>query len=436
MNVATRDLNSIWHPCSQMKDYETFPPLPIAAAQGAYLTLENGQKIIDAISSWWCKSLGHGHPRLKEALLSQTKQFEHVIFANTTYETIVQLSEKLLHLTSSFGKVFYASEGSSAVEIALKMAIHAQQLKGKKCSKLVALKNGYHGETLLALAVSDLALYKAPYADWVKSAEFISPPYLHSTSDPIWNDAKDSWAAIEAALMPHRDDIAAIIFEPIVQGAGGMQIYSQDFLKHLRNFTQQQDIYLIADEIMTGIGRTGKWFACEHAGIWPDLLCLGKGLTGGFVPFSAVLLSDELYQLFYNDYSAEKSFLHSHTFSGHALGASVALACLQVFEEENMIANIQGLEKNLQTLMQEVATKTHALINIRGIGGIVAADLNTHQPRLGYQIYQKAVESGALLRPLGNTIYWLPPLNTSLATLKELRDITISAINSVMNNTL
>ena len=357
-----------------------------------------------------------------------------MIFANTTHETIVQLSEKLLHLTGgALGKVFYASEGSNAVEIALKMAIHAQQLKGKKCSKLVALKNGYHGETLLALAVSDLDLYKAPYAGWVKSAEFISPPYLHSTSDPRWNDAQNDWAAIEAALMPHRDDIATIIFEPIVQGAGGMQMYSQDFLKHLRNFTRKHNIYLIADEIMTGIGRTGKWFACEHAGIWPDLLCLGKGLTGGFLPFSAVLLNDDLYELFYNDYSPDKSFLHSHTFSGHALGAKVALACLQVFEEENMIANIQVLEKNLQTFMQEVAAKTHALINVRGIGGIVAADLDTQQFRMGYQVYQKAVEAGALLRPLGNTIYWLPPLNTSLDTLKALRDITISAIHSVWN---
>ncbi len=431
MNLAIRDLNSIWHPCSQMKDYETFPPLPVVSAQGSYLILSNGQKIIDAISSWWCKSLGHGHPRLKEALIVQAEQFEHVIFANITYETIVELSEQLTRLTATLNKVFYASEGSSAVEIALKMAIHAQRLKGKQGSKLVALKNGYHGETMLALAVSDLALYKAPYAGWVNSAEFICPPYVHSTNTPLWHDAALSWAKVEATLAPYQNEIVAIIFEPIIQGSGGMQMYSQDFLKHLRNFTKKHGIYLIADEIMTGMGRTGKLLACEHAGIEPDLLCLGKGLTSGFLPFSAVLLTDELYQLFYADYSVEKSFLHSHTFSGHALGAKVALECLRVFAEENIIANATTLEKNLQTLMQEVAEKTGALVNIRGIGGVVAADLNSNQPRLGYQVYQKAVELGALLRPLGNTIYWLPPLNISFETLKELQAITIAAINAV-----
>lgn len=430
MNLMTRDLNSIWHPCSQMKDYETFPPLPVASAQGAYITLESGQKIIDGVSSWWCKSLGHGHPRLKNALKQQLDKFEHVIFANTTNETIVSLSEKLTQLTSSLKKVFYASEGSSAVEIALKMAVHAQKLKGNTRNKFIALKNGYHGETALALSVSDLALYKAPYEGLIPSAQFIEPPYVSSKHDPLWENATDAWQKIEKKLEPFQDEIAAIILEPIVQGAGGMQMYSQDFLKHLRRFAQKKGIYLIADEIMTGMGRTGHLLACEHAQIEPDFLCLGKGLTGGFLPFSAVLLTNEIYELFYADYSAEKSFLHSHTFSGHALGAAVALECLKVFEEEKILENVITLEKNLRTLMQTVAEKTGALTNIRGIGGIIAADLKSTEPRLGYQIYQKAVELGALLRPLGNTIYWLPPLNTPLETLKDLRDITLEAISA------
>lgn len=432
MNLQTRDLNSIWHPCSQMKDYATFPPLAIASAEGSYLTLDNGQKVIDAISSWWCKSLGHGHPRLKEALIKQSEQFEHVIFANTTHETIVRLSEKLTQLMPSLNKVFYASEGSSAVEIALKMAIHAQRLKGKPRHKLVALQNGYHGETLLSLAVSDVDLYKAPYEGWINSAEFIRPAYVNSTTLPLWQDASEAWKTAEKTLTPYQEDIVAIIVEPVVQGSGGMQLYSPDFLRHLRRFSQQHGIYLIADEIMTGMGRTGKWLACEHADIAPDLLCLGKGLTSGFLPFSAVLLTDEIYDLFYNDYSPERSFLHSHTFSGHALGAAVALACFQVFEDEKIIEKTQMLEKNLHDLMQEVVEKTGVLHNVRGIGGIIAADLSIQTPRLGYQIYQKAVELGALLRPLGNTLYWLPPLNTSLNTLKELRDVTVEAINFVV----
>lgn len=430
MNLITRDLNSIWHPCSQMKDYETFLPLPVASAEGAYITLENGHKIIDAISSWWCKSLGHGHPRLKNALKEQLDKFEHVIFANTTNETIVCLSEKLTQLTSSLKKVFYASEGSSAVEIALKMSIHAQQLKGNQRNKFIALKNGYHGETTLALSVSDLALYKSPYEGLIHSAEFIAPPYVSSKQDPLWKNATEAWQKIEKILETYQDEIAAIIVEPILQGAGGMQIYSPDFLKHLRRFTQKKGIYLIADEIMTGMGRTGTLLACEHAQIEPDFLCLGKGLTGGFLPFSAVLLTNEIYELFYADYASGKSFLHSHTFSGHALGAAVALECLKIFEQEKILEKISALETNLQTLMQTVAEKTGALTHIRGIGGIVAADLKSTEPRLGYQIYQKAVELGALLRPLGNTIYWLPPLNTSLETLEDLRDITANAISA------
>ena len=434
MNLATRDLNSIWHPCSQMKDYATFHPLHIARAEGSYLTLQNGQKIIDAISSWWCKSLGHGHPRLKAALNKQMEQFEHVIFANTTNETIVELSEKLTGFMPSLRKVFYACEGSSAVEIALKMAFHAQQLKDTKRNKFVALQNGYHGETVLALAVSDVGIYKAPYESLMASAQFIAPPYVASKEEAAWKDAAHFWKKTEALLQPYQDQIAAIIFEPIIQGAGGMHLYSQDFLKHLRRFADANGIYLIADEIMTGIGRTGTLLACQHAEIEPDFLCLAKGLTSGFLPFSAVLLTDAIYDLFYQDYGSEKSFLHSHTYSGHALGAAVALECLKIFEEEKIIEKTAALETTLQNFMQTVAQKTDALTHVRGIGGIVAADLKSDKPRLGYEIYQRAIKLGALLRPLGNTLYWLPPLNTSFETLQELRDITTEAIDEVMGD--
>lgn len=433
MAIVTRDHKTIFHPCSQMKDYETFLPLEIVSAEGSYLTLKNGQKIIDAISSWWCKSLGHGHPRLKAALLKQVEKFEHVIFANTTNQIIVELSEKLTSLTSSLNKVFYASEGSCAVEIALKMALHAQQLKNQpQRTKIIALNNSYHGETLMALSASDLDLYKKPYEAFLNPVTFIPAPYVTSKEDILWQDASEHWQQIEQTLQSIKENIAAIIVEPIVQGAGGMQIYSADFLNRLSKFTKENGIYLIADEIMTGIGRTGKWLACEHANIEPDLACLGKGLTSGFIPFSAVLLSDEIYELFYNDYldGPEKSFLHSHTFSGYALGAAVALECLNIMEEENILKKVNDLENILKNNMIEVAEKTDALTNIRSIGGIVAADLKNNKPRLGYQIFQEAIKQGAWLRPLGNTIYWLPPLNISDETLYELKNITIQSIKS------
>ena len=436
MNLINRDLKHIWHPCSQMKDYLTFPPLLVSKAYGPFIELENGHRVIDAISSWWCKSLGHNHPRLKKALYAQLDRFEHVIFANSTHEIIVQLSEKLAMLSPGLDKVFYASEGSSAVEIALKMALHAQQIKGFPArNQFTALQNGYHGETFMALGLSDLGLYRKPYESQLIQPQFISHiPYVSSREDPLWKDCSSYWPAIEKQLEQQAANLAAIIVEPIVQGAGGMLIYSQDFLRRLRKWTQVHGIYLIADEIMTGLGRTGLALACEHAQIQPDFICLSKGLTSGWLPMSAVLTRTDIYNLFYGDYSIEKNFLHSHTFSGNALAAAVALECLTVMEEENIYAQVREKENVLKKLMLEVADRTEKLTNIRAIGAIVAADLvlteEEKSQRIGYRIFQQAVKMGAWLRPLGNTIYWLPPLNIDTNTLEKLKVITIQSVNN------
>ncbi len=434
MNLINRDLNHNWHPCSQMKDYLTFPPLVISKAYGPFIELEGGHRIIDAISSWWCKSLGHNHPRLKKALYTQLDRFEHVIFANSTHEIIVNLSEKLALLSPGLDKVFYASEGSSAVEIALKMALHAQRIKGF-CARnqFTALQNGYHGETFMALGLSDLGLYRNPYESQLIKPKFIKKiPYVTSRADPLWEDCSHYWPAIEEQLEQQASNLAAIIIEPIVQGAGGMLIYSQDFLRRLRKWTQAQGIYLIADEIMTGLGRTGLALACQHAQIQPDFICLSKGLTSGWLPMSAVLTHTKIYSLFYGDYSLEKNFLHSHTFSGNALAAAVALACLTVLQEENIYTQVQEKEPILQKLMEEIANETGKLTHIRAIGAIVAADLTLTEEeknqRMGYRIFQEAVKLGAWLRPLGNTIYWLPPLNIDTSILENLKNITIRSI--------
>ena len=439
MNLINRDLQHIWHPCSQMKDYLSFPPLVVSKAYGPFIELDNGRRLIDAISSWWCKSLGHNHPRLKKALYTQLDRFEHVIFANSTHEVIVQLSEKLARLSPGLNKVFYASEGSSAVEISLKMALHAQKIKGfSQRTQFTALQNGYHGETFMALGLSDLGIYRQPYESQLIKPQFIcNIPYVTSRDDRLWQDCSDYWPAIEKQLAQQADTLAAIIVEPIIQGAGGMLLYSQDFLRRLRKWTQEQGIYLIADEIMTGLGRTGFALACEHAQIQADFICLSKGLTSGWLPMSAVLTRTEIYHLFYDDYSIEKNFLHSHTFSGNALAAAVALECLTVLEEENIYLEVQKKEPILKTLMQEVANRTGKLTNIRTIGAIVAADLvlteEQKNQRIGYQIFQEAVKLGAWLRPLGNTLYWLPPLNTDIAVLETLKNITITAIKKTLN---
>lgn len=440
MDHINRDRQHIWHPCSQMKDYEAFPPLIIKKAYGSYIELTDGRRIIDAISSWWCKSLGHNHPRLKAALQAQLECFEHVIFANSTYEIIIQLSEKLGNLCPGLNKIFYASEGSSAVEIALKMSLHAQQLLSQnQRTQFTSLQNGYHGETFMALGLSDLGLYRKAYEAHLIKPNFIQNiPYVHSSSDPLWNNCSAIWPDIEKQLEKQEANLAAIIIEPIVQGAGGMKIYSQDFLRRLRKWTQTHGIYLIADEIMTGLGRTGQALACEHAKIKPDFICLSKGLTSGWLPMSAVLTHTEIYNLFYDDYSSGKSFLHSHTFSGNALAAAVALECLNILKDEKIFQQVREKEIILKKLMHEVHDKTERLTNIRGIGAIIAADLQLTETeknqRIGYQIFQKALQLGAWLRPLGNTIYWLPPLNTSLFALEELKDISILAIKKILTN--
>lgn len=433
--LIERDLKHIWHPCSQMKDHETFKLLEVVGANGCEIELKDGKKIIDAISSWWCKSLGHGHPRLKKAIIQQIEQFEHVILACTTNQTIVTLSEKLSQLTSSLDKVFYASDGSSAVEIAMKMSLHSRKIQGNEKRKLFfSLENGYHGETTGALSVSDVGLYRQPYESMLFDAKFITLiPYVTGKNDPLWDDCEEHWLRIEKQLRQFSEITTAVIVEPIVQGAGGMKIYSQDFLARLRKWTAAHDIHLIADEIMTGIGRTGKMLACQHANIEPDFLCLSKGLTSGWLPLSAVLTRNDIYQIFYDDYGSGKSFLHSHTYSGNALAASVAVEVLTIMEEENICERANEVGLFMHEQMLEIAERTKKLTNVRTIGAVTAAELifDSSHSRPGFEVFRHAVELGAYLRPLGNTIYWLPPLIVENDVLVRLKQITRKAIEMV-----
>lgn len=431
-DLLERDHRHIWHPCSQMKDYETFKPLQIHRAKGSYIELSDGNRIIDAISSWWCKTLGHGHPRLKQALIKQAERFEHVIFANTTHHTIIELSEKLTSLCPPLNKVFYAGDGSCAVEVALKMSLHARVIQGDaRRTRFIALQNAYHGETTGAVSVSDVGIYKDPYKSMLFDTHFIgSIPYVTGVDDPLWNDCSEYWPDIEKSLMPLVEITTAIILEPLVQGAGGMQVYSKDFLRRLRLWSAEHNIHLIADEIMTGIGRTGKMLASEYADIVPDFICLSKGLTSGWMPFSAVLTRDDIYQLFYDDYQSGKSFLHSHTYCGNALAASITLEALKIIEAEKLVERALRLGEFMHDAMLEISLETKKLHNVRSLGAIVAADLvvTSSEERLGFQFYQRAVKNGALIRPIGNTIYWLPPLNIEMETLQKLKQITTQTL--------
>lgn len=435
MNYQPRT-QPIWHPCAQMKDYESFHPLQIVGAEGCYLQLANGRQVIDAISSWWCKSLGHQHPRLREVLIKQARQFEHVILANTTNDVILELSQRLTALTNSLNKVLYASDGSSAVEIALKLCLHAQAIKAKPRHQFICLQHAYHGETAGALSVSDVGLYKNNYQSMLFDVITIKNiPYVHSQDDPLWHNCDQHWQRIAKQLAPYANTACAIIVEPVVQGAGGMKIYSPALLRHLRAWTEQHQVYLIADEIMTGLGRTGRVFAYQHADIEPDLVCVAKNLTAGWLPLSAVLVKQALFDLCYDDYATGKAFLHSHTHSGNVLAASVALEFLNILQEQQLQKRAIEIGKFMLEQMQHIADETQMLTHVRGVGGIVAADLITSRgtSRFGYMVYQEAVKCGALLRPLGNTIYWLPPLNIKDEELAQLAMITQQALKRSKN---
>lgn len=441
--LIEKDLRHVWHPCSQMKDYERFPPIQISEAKGSYLITADGKRIIDAISSWWCKSLGHAHPRISTAVKKQMEKYEHIIMANTCNETLVELSERLAKLAPGLDRVFYVDNGSTAVEVAIKMSLQSNAQTGRaKRTRFASLKNGYHGETILTLAAGDCDLYSSPYAPLMpKIATIADIPYVSGEDDPLWKKMPDeNWAKIRKALDSEVETLSGIIFEPILQGAGGMKVYSPDLLRRLSKWAKNNDVHLIADEIMTGFGRTGKALAIDHAGITPDFICLSKGLTAGWGPMAVVLTSDDIYNAFYDDYASGKAFMHSNTFCGHALAAAAALEAMTIYEDENTFANVAEKSRELRAKMQTIADNTGALINVRGVGFAIAADIidpNTEKSfpsefRTGYKCYQKAVELGVLLRPLGDTIYFLPPLNTPDQVLDDMAEIAEKALTATL----
>lgn len=431
--LIAKNLNHVWHPCTIMKRFEHYPPLVVTQAQGSYITTNQGI-LIDAISSWWCKSLGHGHPAVMAAIRAQMDCFEHVMPANTTHPNLVALAEELATISNK-QHVFFASDGACAVEIALKLAIQATAMKGQsERNQVLALRHAYHGETLGALSVSDMGLYKQPWEGLGIICHFIDPiPYVLNQHDPKWSDAQEEWDIVLPQLEAIKTKICALIVEPLIQGANGLSPYSADFLRKLANFAKENDIYLIADEIMTGLGRTGTWLASEQAGIDPDMICLSKGLTSGTIPMSCVLIDHAVYELFYHEHTPERCFLHSHTFGGNALAIAAALATIQTIRSDNILQKTQNLSNYMFGNFQTVLNKSGQFSNLRTLGAIVAADYQGSNPDHFSEVLARAAQDeGALLRPLGPTLYWFPPLNTSLQTIDDLSDITERALHTTI----
>jgi adenosylmethionine-8-amino-7-oxononanoate aminotransferase len=409
--MIERSLRAVWHPCTQMKHHETLPLVPVSRAEGVWLYDFEGRRILDAISSWWVNLLGHGNPRINAALRAQLDSLEHVMLAGFTHAPAVELSERLARLApEGLGHCFFGSDGASAVEIALKMSYHYWRNAGRPAkSGFVTLANGYHGETLGALSVTDIPLYRDTYAPLLrKSVRVPSPDWrLAEPGETPREYAGRCARALEAHLEGHAAETAALILEPLVQCAGGMAMHDAEYLRLARALCDRFDVHLIADEIAVGFGRTGTLFACEQARIAPDFLCLSKGITGGYLPLSVVMTTDRIYSAFYHD-RLTRGFLHSHSYSGNPLACRAALAVLDILEQDRMLERNRSTANYLNSRAR--ALREHPRVNhFRNTGMIWAFEVRDAAAGFAQNFYQRSIEAGLLLRPLGNTVYWMPP---------------------------
>jgi adenosylmethionine-8-amino-7-oxononanoate aminotransferase len=420
--LAARDLRVVWHPCTQMKDHEWLPMLPIARGEGVWLYDHDGRRYLDAISSWWVNLFGHANPRINASITAQLQRLEHVILAGFTHEPAVRLAERLTALApAGLTRCFYADNGSSAIEVALKMSFHAWRNAGRaRKRRFVTLAGSYHGETLGALAVGDVELYKDIYRPLLMDVITAPSPdaWLREPGESTEDCAARALAAMAALLAEHGEEVCAVIVEPLVQCAAGMRMHSPAYLRGLRELCDRHGVHLIADEIAVGFGRTGTMFACEQAGISPDFLCLSKGITGGYLPLSVVLTGEAVYEAFYAEYSLLRAFLHSHSYTGNALACTAALATLDIFESDDVLARNRSLAAHLGARACELLGDLPHVAELRQCGMIVAAELardgNRATPfdwreRRGLRVYQHGLANEALLRPLGNVVYFMPP---------------------------
>jgi adenosylmethionine-8-amino-7-oxononanoate aminotransferase len=428
--MMQRDLEVIWHPCTQMKDHETLPLIPIKSGKGVYLYDFDGNNYIDAVSSWWVNLFGHANESINNKIKIQLDMLEHVLLAGFTHEPAIELAHKLVNITPpQLKKVFYVDNGSSAVEAALKMSYHFHLNLGESKSLFLSLTNSYHGETIGALSVGDVALYKETY----------EPLLIGNMQVPVPKDqseeaANEALEVLEKVLKEKSNKIAAFILEPLIQGAGGMHMYHPTYLVGARVLTKKYNVHLIADEIMTGFGRTGKMFACEHANISPDFMTLSKGLTGGYLPLSVVMTTDEIYNAFYCDYNEYKAFLHSHSYTGNPLACSAALATLEIFEQNDILSD----NKKKSIYIKEKLEKFLDLDNVQEIrqqGMVTAIELKGYDvsERIGLHIYEYALSKGVLLRPLGHIIYFMPPYIITYEEIDKMINVAYEGIQKIEN---
>ena len=429
--LPSRSLAAVWHPCTQMKQHEIYPLVPIVSGKGVWLYDAAGERYLDAISSWWVNLFGHTHPYINAAIRDQLEKIEHVMLAGFTHEPVVALSERLKKIApGSLGHCFYASDGASAIEIALKMSFHYWQLYDQpQKNRFISLQNDYHGETLGALSVTDIAIFRETYAPLLRQCAHVPTPdwrYAEAGESPQ-NYAIRAAASLEHYLAENHAQTAALILEPLVQGATGMGMYHPVYLQRAREICTQYQVHLIADDIAVGFGRTGTLFACNQAHITPDFLCLSKGLSGGYLPLSVVMTSDPIFQAFYDDKTA-RAFLHSHSHTGNALACRAALATLDLFEQNQVIeankAKTAYLNKTAAPLLAHPKVK-----NFRNCGMIWAFEVDTDEHDFAAQCFQAGLKQQLILRPLGKTIYFMPPYIIS----EQEMDLLVNGALQVLN---
>ncbi len=435
---VARSLRSVWHPCTQMQHHESVPLIPIHSGRGIWLYDQAGRRYLDAISSWWVNLFGHANPRINAALKDQLDQLEHAMLAGFTHAPVVELSEKLSALTGHvLGHCFYASDGASAVEIALKMSFHAWRNRGQaEKQEFVCLQGSYHGETVGALGVTDVALFRAVYGDMVRPAHVVTSPDTRGAQagETAQDVARRAAHDLEQLFLRRAPHIAAFIVEPLVQCAGGMAMHHPLYLTLVHELCARYQVHLIFDEIAVGCGRTGSFFACEQAGIWPDFLCLSKGISGGYLPLSLVMTRPEIYQAFYSS-ELTRGFLHSHSYTGNPLACRAALATLAIFEEDQVL--LQNHTRAAQLAAAFAPLAQHPQVrHLRQCGMILAFDVEITDPAqaatFSRRFFTLAQQAELLMRPIGRTVYVMPPYVLEADDITWLAQRVTTVLESVL----
>ncbi len=417
-SLIERDRAHLWHPYTQMKTAP--PPLPIVRGEGVYLYTEDGRRLLDGISSWWVNIHGHCHPRLSQALGAQAKQLEQVIFAGCTHEPAVELAERLIEvLPSGLTRVFYSDNGSTAVEIALKLAHQYWRNLGQAGRRtFITLHYAYHGDTIGAMSVSEQSVFTGAFTPLLFPVTRVDAPYCYRC--PLGLERAtcriDCLAGLEGALEQHGESVAAVLVEPMLQAAGGMVVWPSEFLAGVRQLCDRYGTLLIADEVLTGFGRTGRMFASEHASISPDIICLSKALTAGYMPLGATVSTERIFEAFLSD-DRTKTFFHGHSFTANPLACAVALASLDLFREDDVLGRVRTLESQLRAGLMPLANLP-SVGDVRVIGGVgileLVSDKHTREADgyldgIGPRLADAFVDRGLLMRPLGNVVYFMPP---------------------------